>query len=192
MGKGRLKKAFKRAEEKAKKGLHNIIDTAKKAAGDIGFNALLPFRGVMVAALNKQGVPVAPKDRISKVALLFHDKVIRKKSHLDYTKYDHVDEAGNTDEAAAGLNKSMPVSPTDIVKIVLDFIKNLKNKKSKGEKLTPEEEQILSASENVSAKIDAVTGKGEETSAGDWVKKYWPLLLILAALILFAVLKKKK
>ena len=175
--KHRLKNAIK----KAGKGFKHLAGNVLKAYETAGLAVLLPFKPLMVSALNKKGVPVSRKDKIGKIAVLFHDKVVANKQHLEYSHYEHLGE-----EIAFSAGKQ-------IVQAVIDFIQRLKDKKERGETLTPDESNILAHSDKVETVIDKATTEAETNKAKNWfVEFWWVWVLIIAALILMYVNKGKK
>lgn len=170
MAKGRIKK-------KIKEKIKEVKDKASNAVAKAKYSVLLPFKGVMVKALKQKGFPVSNATKIEKLAPMFADIIIRKKTKIDFLEYEHLDVPPEVAEAAAPA----------IIDLILSFIQGLKNKKDRGEKLTPDEENILNGAEKVAdaAKDAAASG------AKNWFADLWFVWVAVIALLLFFAFKKK-
>jgi len=164
--KGRIKSAVKKAKDKTKATVKKLKDVG-------GYAPLLPFKGVMVAALKRKGENVSLSTKMDKLAPLFRDVIIRKKTTRNYG--DLYLESLAEDEIMA------------IVREVLDFVKTLANRKKNNERLSEDEKEIVESSEKVAQDI---TVKGTE-AGGNWFKDNMVIVLGVAAVVLFLLFRKK-
>ena len=166
MAKGRIKKAIKKAKDKTKA-------TVKKLKENGGYAPLLPFKAIMVAALKKKGESVKLSTPMSKLAPLFRDVIVRKKTTRNYG--DLYLESLAEEEIIA------------IVREVMDFIKSLTKKKENNERLSEEEKEIVEEGEKVAKDISE---KGTE-AGGNWFADNKMIIIGAAAVVLFLVFRKK-
>ena len=170
MAKGRLKGKVKAAIKKAKDKTKSTVKTLKQVGG---YAPLLPFKGVMVSALKSKGEDVSMSTKMDKLAPLFRDVIIRKKTTRNYG--DLYLESLAEDEIIA------------IVREVLDFVKTLAKKKQNNERLSEDEKKIVEQAEKVA---DDVKEKGLE-SGGNWFADNKIIIIAVAVVVLFLVFKKK-
>ena len=152
-----------------------IKDKIKSAANKVGYARLLVFKPVLVQALKKKGAKVSMSTKMDVLVPMFKDVVIDKKAVLNYDDYNCIEHVA--EEAADA-----------IVTLVLEFIKNLKAKKDKGEPLSPDEQNILDASEKVAESVK----DGAKEAGKDWFFDMWYLWVAVAALLIYFAVKKKK
>jgi hypothetical protein len=154
-----------------------IKDKIKGVVKKVGYARLLVFKPVLVAALKKKGARVSMSTKMEELVPMFKDVVIDKKAVLNYEDYDCLEHV------------VPPQAVEGIVQVVLEFIKQLKAKKEKGEKLTEEEQAVLDGAE-VEADKEM---KGENASTDkNWLKDFWYIWVALAVLLVYFVVKKKK
>lgn len=166
--KGRIKSAVKKATDKTK-------STVKKLKQVGGYAPLLPFKPVMVNILKSKGESVSMATKMDKLAPLFRDVVIRKKTTRNYG-----------DLYLESLAEEEIIS---IVREVLDFIKSIAKKKQDNERLSEDERKIVEQSEKVADEIKE-NGTGAKTDS-NWFKDNMIVILGAAAVILFLVFRKK-
>lgn len=164
--KGRIKAAIKKATDKTKSTVKKLKDTG-------GLAVLLPFKQVMVNALRKKGESVSMSTKLDKLVPLFHDRIILKKTKINYEDLEHI-------SAAAVLT---------LVPVVLGFIQELLKRKKEGKAISEEESEILKDAER-SAK-DVAEEKITDEREKNWFKDNMVVILGAAAVILFLVFRKK-
>jgi hypothetical protein len=169
MARRKLKDIIKGAKDKVK-------DKLKPLAQKLGYSKLLVFKPVLVQALKKKGAKVSMSTKMEVLVPMFKDVVIDKKAVLNYDDYNCLEHVG-ADEVEI------------VVQMVLDFIKNLKAKKDKGEPLSKEDEDVLDGAEKEAEK----EMKGENASTDkNWLKDFWYIWVALAVLLIYFAVKKKK
>lgn len=174
-GGGIVKRTTKKLIGRAKDKLKNLGQNSKYAL-------LLPFKGLMFAALKAKGVKT-PNNDISTISRAFFQVIIKKQPYV----------ASNYEEENID-----PVTISMIVKTVINFIKGLKKKKEEGEVLTGEEETILNDAEKIAEEVeDAGNALQSRTTSdggfdiGQFMKDYG--VIIFAVVIAgFFILKGKK
>jgi hypothetical protein len=166
------KKAAKKAVRKDK--LEGFKDKLAQGVEKIGKIAVLaPFRGLMINQLNEKGIKTETGGKFSKetdlseIASAFYNNVIRKGQTQNFVL------------SAAALS--------GIISGVLSFFKMLKKKKEEGGTLTPSEEKMVTAAEQVSEKAAEIEKDYTEEGIGELIMKYW---WVLAAVGLLFILKK--
>lgn len=164
--KGRIKAAIKKAKDKTK-------STVKKLKEVGGYAPLLPFKPVMVSILKSKGEDVNLSTKMDKLAPLFRDVIIRKKTTRNYG-----------DLYLESLAEEEIVS---IVREVLDFIKTLAKKKQDNERLSEDERKIVEQSEKVA---DDIKENGTK-AGGNWFKDNMIIIIGAAAVVLFLAFRKK-
>ena len=164
--KGRIKKAVQKAKDKTKSTVKKLKDTG-------GLAVLLPFKQVMVNALKKKGENVSMSTKMDKLVPLFHDRIILKKTKINYEDLEHI--------AAAAVLALVPV--------VLGFIQELIKRKKEGKAVNEEEAEILKDAERSADEI-AVKGTDADVS-GNWFKDNMVIIIGAAAVILFLAFRKK-
>ena len=154
-----------------------IKEKIKGAVKKVGYARLLVFKPVLVQALKKKGAKVSMSTKMEVLVPMFKDVVIDKKAVLNYDDYNCLEHVG-ADEVEM------------VVGLILDFIKKLKAKKDSGEKLSPEEEEVLAGAEKEAEK--EMKGEGKDDGDKNWLKDFWYIWVALAVLLVYFVVKKKK
>lgn len=168
MGKGRIKRFVKNLKD-------NVNKAAKTGGQNLGYAPLIPFKPLMVNALKKKGENVKLSTPMSKLAPLFRDIIVRKKTTRNYA--DLYLESLAEEEIIA------------IVREVLDFVKTLAKKKEDNERLSEDEKDIVNEGEKVA---DDIKEKGTVSVAGgNWFADNKMIIIGAAAVILFLVFRKK-
>ena len=164
--KGRIKTAIKNVKDKTKSTVKQLKDTG-------GLAVLLPFKQVMVNALKKKGENVSMSTKMDKLVPLFHERIILKKTKVNYEDLEHI--------AAAAVLALVPV--------VLGFIQELIKRKKEGKAVNEEEADILKDAER---SADEIKEKGTDADAGgNWFKDNMVIIIGAAAVILFLAFRKK-
>ncbi|NBP69726.1 MAG: hypothetical protein EBR30_21065 [Cytophagia bacterium] len=165
--KGKLKAAVKKVKDKTKQ-------TAQKLKDVGGLAPLLPFKQVMVNALKRKGENVSMSTKMDKLVPLFNDRIILKKTKVNYENLENV--------SAAAL---LPLVP-----VVLGFIQDLLKRKKEGKQINEDEAEILKDSERAAQDVaqEKIT---DERSTDNWFKDNMIVIVGAAAVILFLVLRKK-
>jgi hypothetical protein len=163
---GRIKSAVKKAKDKTKSTVKKLKDTG-------GYAPLLPFKAIMVTALKRKGENVKLSTPMNKLAPLFRDVIIRKKTTRNYGDLYLENIA---EEEIIGL-----------VREVMDFIKTLVKRKENNERLSEEEKEIVTEGEKVAEDIKV---KGTD-AGGNWFKDNMVIILGAAAVVLFLLFRKK-
>jgi hypothetical protein len=160
-----------------KKTASNIVKKASsvlKDAGDIAkYAVLLPFKPMMVSVLKKKGEGVNLSTPMKTLAPLFYERVILKKTKVNYESYENLD----------------PVSIGAIIGAILDFIKGLQKSKDEGQPLDAEQTDILSKSNEAATEV--VKTESEVTLKSNWFKENKFLVIGVLAVIVFVAIKKK-
>lgn len=172
MAKGKLKGKIKKAVQKAKDKTKSTVKQLKQVGG---YAPLLPFKPVMVNILKSKGESVSMATKMDKLAPLFRDVVIRKKTTRNY---------GNL-----YLESLAEEEIISIVREVLDFIKTIAKKKQDNERLSEDERKIVEQSEKVADEIKE-NGTGAKTDS-NWFKDNMVIIIGAAAVILFLAFRKK-
>lgn len=124
MAKGRGRAKIKKLAGKVKKAVKGV-------ANGIVFAPLIPFRGFMEKQLNKAGVK--PKDKMSDLVEQFFNTIIKKKGGANFAG----DECF---EHSFEIQENLVEDIVSVVKSIVDFFKNSKNKRDKGEATELEKE----------------------------------------------------
>jgi hypothetical protein len=164
--KGRIKSAVKKVKDKTKATVKKLKDTG-------GLAVLLPFKQTMVNALRKKGENVSMSTKMDKLVPLFHERIILKKTKINYEDLEHI--------AAAAVLALVPV--------VLGFIQELIKRKKEGKVMNEEDAEILKDAER-SAEDISVKGTDAKTES-NWFKDNMVVILGAAAVVLFLVFRKK-
>ena len=157
---------WKRMAAKYKQLTSNVSGVVSNVTQGVSISLLAPFRYLMTKSLAKKGYIVKSLDSLSKVAVLFNDLVIMNKQHYDLRNYErynleHADapaKEGIDPEVIKAIVSAFP--PDQLAKLaknVLDYIKNLINKKRNGEQLTPDEAAIVEQAENPTVETEGVS-----------------------------------
>lgn len=170
------KKSERKAHREEKK-----TERKEKRKERVGYAKLLIFKPVIVAALKKKGARVSMSTKMDKLVPMFKDIVIEHKNVVNYEDYEKPFTNSFEEHLAEADAAEM------VVKIVLDFIAKLKEKKDKGEKLTPDEENILNGAEKVA---DAAK-EGAASASKSWFADLWYIWVAVIALLIFVAVKKK-
>lgn len=176
--KSKAEKAEKKSKRKEarKDKMEGFKDKLSQGVEKIGKIAVLaPFRKIMINRLNEMNIKNEAGQKFSKdtdlaeIASSFYENVIRK----GQTK------TKNFVLSAAALS--------GIISGVLSFFKMLKKRKEEGETLSPSEEKMVTAAEQVSEKAAEIEKDYTEEGIGELLMKYW---WVLAAVGLLFILKK--
>jgi hypothetical protein len=141
---------------KAKKLVKKAILAPAKAAQ---FAVLIPFRPAMEKMLKTRGVN--PAKKFSEVIKQFHDTVLKKNFE---NQISNADEYGVIFDSQENLVDDVAGG---IITAILEFFKRIKDKKKNGEKLTPEEEKIAAAAENIDTAVREAARDGIEETIGE-------------------------
>lgn len=137
-------------------GLKNLANGIKNGLGKVGqalsnvgqsvaWAPVMPFKGIMVRALNKRGVTnISKNDEISKVAQTFYNVIIKKQKNYETLE--------NLDPVTIGL----------IVKAIIGFISAINDKKKSGQRLSEGESDFLEGAENAA---DTITNELQKTGS---------------------------
>jgi hypothetical protein len=156
---------------KVGKGVKKIA----KEAGKIAFAPLLPFKLAMKQVLKEKGVN-ADEMKMNELVQTFHSVIIEKKGNYEIQNYEHLG-----DDVIAS-----------VISGIIAYFKNLKKRKEAGEKLTPAEEKALKTAEDTTGQaIEDIKEEGKQELMS---KSYIPIIIIavIAVILLFTFLKKKK
>jgi len=174
-GKSKLGKALQKVSTVAKKVAKTVTKGAKGIIKIASFPVLLPFKAGMTGILKSKGI--TPQNDISKLAQQFHSVIIEKKSSYEVYEPEHI----------------APMVVGSIINAVIGYFKSLKDKKDKGEVLSPAEEKALANAEAVTSQtIEAVKDEATNEVAK---KSFMPLIIgAIVALVVIAllVMKSKK
>ena len=160
MAKGKVKAFVNRNAKSIGKDL-------KKVAG---FTVLLPYKLVMQKILDNRKIKYNKSD-ISDIAVKFYTQVLGK--NLNYEK---------------GVEHFVLTAATVaiILPAIIDFIKSIANKKKEGKPLSKEEQDVLDVAEKEAKKLN----EPEKESKGLGELFSDPLVLFIAALVLFMIVKR--
>lgn len=115
----------------------------KNAASYTVLAPLRPLRGMMMKALKKEGVYVDKRTSLIDVTNRFYNNIVIKKSK---NKLDEIDVYNYEQE-------NIEPALTAIVTGIISFVKSIKDKKKRGEKLNKSEELIAKGTEEAEKKI---------------------------------------
>jgi hypothetical protein len=166
-----------------KKGRKQIGSVLKGAAGVSVLLPLVPLRGMMIKALNKEGIVATKRTSTVDLANRFYKNIVQKHDK----SYDDMDI--NTippDHVAAAIGI--------VVTAIISFIKNIKKRKADGEKLSKAEELVAAGTEEAEAKIND-SAKGEAaTEVGTALlfdRKTQLIILAVVAVALYFMFRKR-
>ncbi len=150
------KKSRQALAAKVKAKVNKVGQAIKKAAvkvihvaEDIPFAPLLPFKPIMVRALDEK--KVEHTDKLHDIALKFLKHVVQTHHFEEYASYF---EEGNGSLHLEGYDADGVVGiATDIVKAVIDYIRQLRAKKQAGEQMTEEEAKVLAQAETIATPL---------------------------------------
>ena len=175
--------AKKKRKTKAGKALKKVTKAVGKTAKAIAkevkkgatITALLPFALPMATILKAK--KIKPEKNISKLAQQFHAVVIEKASSYEIVEPEHL----------------MAEVATSIISAIINFFKQLKQKKDSGEKLTKTEEKAVELADKA---IDDVIEPVSETIKSEAkeemkIASFTPLIIIIVILLLLSMKKKK-
>lgn len=137
------------------------------AAQSKGFIVLAPYKQVMRAILKKRGHQTSNNASIKDITLLFYDAVIRGIKNFNYNHYSeygrqHIDASsaiatgGSIGIAAATGGVIPPAATKGIIEAILNWFKNIGNKKAQGQPLQEEEKMAAEADQKIEEKGIAV------------------------------------
>lgn len=186
-GQKRIKR-IKRRQKAVKKGARKVGRAAKKVGRAAALAPLIPLKGMMVGALRAKGVKVSMKTRMNTLASKFYNEIVRKKSgyeglapiDLDLESVDHVAPL------AAG-----------VVTAIIEFIKNSKNKKERGEKLSKVEAQVVKGTEQAEKQLQEKARTEASREVGEKIlfdpKSQMTIVLVILGVIVatFVIAKRK-
>jgi protein-tyrosine-phosphatase len=168
--------------KRAKKSPAQKAVKRKRAAGVLLY-PLAPFRPFMVKALQKDGLKITGKGRKQKLngkPVTLYDVVLLFKKHvIDNQPYTGNFNENIVTELSAGLIQS-----------IIKFIKDLVNKKKRGEKLSPREETLVDAYEKTEDRINEAARGEVNEGIGEFLTNN-ALYIAIALIALFFLLKKK-
>lgn len=177
-----------KAKENVKKAVSTVADKAKELAKK-GANAslyipLLPLRLIMTTALKNKGVTNPPKD-IGELAFMFHKRVIKGENTYSF------DEASlyNSDNVDNYNHFIEPATITVIVTAIIQWVKKIKEKKDNNQPLDKEEQVVAEKIDEVEKELDQKIETAEAPK--NWFKDNLPLILIVGAVIVFLIVRKK-
>lgn len=186
--KTKVKTATKKAGETIKTAVKSVKDEAiklaKKGANAGLFIPLLPLRVVMVTALKRKGVSNPPKD-IGELAHMFYTRVVKGQNTYSFDE----SKLYNTDNVDNYSNIVGEDAIIMIVKEVIAYIKKIRAKKEAGEPLNSEEQAIEEIASKEEEKIENTVATADAPK--NWFKDNLPLILIVGAVIVFLVVRKK-
>lgn len=182
MAKGRLKNKIKDKVQKAKDKVNKAKDKVKNLSAKVQYAKLLPFKPIMVKALKNKGMPVSMATKMEKLVPLFTDVIIKKKTKQNFEDYEPMNTYGD-----AHLEHLAAEAAQAAVDFILSFIKQLKDKKDRGEALSPDEQNILEGAEKVADAAEDAAKSG----AKNWFADLWYIWVALIALLLIFAVKKK-
>jgi hypothetical protein len=162
--KGKIKAAVKKAKDKTKSTVKQLKDTG-------GLAVLLPFKQTMVNSLKRKGENVSMSTKMDKLVPLFHERIILKKTKVNYEDLEHI--------AAAAVLALVPV--------VLGFIQELIKRKKEGKAMNEEDAEVLKDAEKSAEEIKE---KGTE-AGGNWFADNKMIIIGAAAVVLFLLFRKK-
>lgn len=185
---GKVKEKAKEVAKKVEKAVENVKDKAKelakKGANAALFIPLLPLRLVMVTALKKKGVSNPPSD-IGELAHMFYTRIVKGQNTYSFEE----SKMFNTDNVDNYSNIVGEETIVLIVKEVIAYIKKIRAKKEAGQPLNAEEQAIEEIASKEEAKIEQEVATAEAPK--NWFKDNLPLILIVGAVIVFLVVRKK-
>lgn len=180
-----------------KSGLTNAKDKVSNINLNLslGFNALLPFKSTMLRALKRKGVAgLKDTDSIKKIALMFFNVIVSGKSSLDYAffeQFNHAEEDGNYTDTGSELiteaGESIPYLA--IITSIMNYIKNIFQKKDNGSTLNPDEAAIA---EDAASDIDDVELDENGQPMQPMTEKTWfkALVAVLVLVVIVFIIKK--
>jgi hypothetical protein len=139
-----------KGREKIKKLAGKVKKAVKGAAQGIVFAPLIPFRGFMEKQLKKAGA--VPKKKMSEIAEQFFNTIIKKKGGSNF-------EGDETFEHSFECPENLVEDIVSIVKSIVGFFKNSKEKKEKGTATELEKEAAQEKDD-----VDEATKEAEKTT----------------------------
>lgn len=166
--KARVKKATSKVKVVTKKIKGGVKQRLSNIAKSKGFIVLAPYKQVMRAILKKRGHAVSNSASIQVVATMFNDVVIKGKAHFDYNYYNKLQHVSEVESglAAKGLSYGLQVATggtvsstatVGIIQNILNWFKNIGNKKAQGQALSEEETLAAEEDEKIEAKGEIAT-----------------------------------
>lgn len=204
--KNRNKWICKSVVNPVKKAASNVVKKAQSVLKDAGDNIkyapLLPFKPMMVAVLKKKGEGVNIQTPLKTLAPLFYQRVVQKKTKINYEELESLDFLyyEDLDPATMGLVKEgvnregakAELGIQTIVNLILSFIKGKQEDKEAGAPQTEEDANIVKLSNDAASEV--VTTESQVTltsSTANWFKQNKVLVIGVLAVVVFLVLKKK-
>lgn len=147
------------AVDNASQGLKNKISNAASSGS---FAVLAPYKPLMILALKSKGHSVSNSDSIKDISLLFYQSVIQNRQSFDFRK-QHLDPTDTSSLLVNPVDGSKnPVSPSQVKTIILQvvsYIKNVIDKKTAGQSLTPTEQVVYNQDQAASANYGVQVAK---------------------------------
>lgn len=186
MAKGKIKAKLKKAVQKVKQAAKKVASKTK----DVAFAPILPFKGVMRKALDRKGIKYDPNSLSQIAALFVHHVVKGNYGHFNYNLLYNGPQHRMYIDGDTPQNIVADVALT-LVTTIINYLKNLKEKKDSGQPLTADEEQVLDAAGKVADQVVAVSGDVAEDTIAGMVKDFifsWKggLTLVLLVMLLLA------
>jgi hypothetical protein len=166
---------------------------SRKRAASVLLYPLAPFRPFMVKALQKDGLKISGKGRKQRLngkpVTLLDVVALFKKHVIDDQPYtgNYFSETEHVAAAAAGPALDITAG---FVRSIIQWIKDLINKKKRGEKLTPKQEAIVDAYEKTEDQINAAARGEVNEGIGEFITKNY-IYIAVALVALYFLLKKK-
>lgn len=182
-----IKKNVVKAKENVKKAVGTVAkqvgELAKKGANALLYAPLLPLRIIMTTALKNKGVTNPPKD-IGELGFMFHKRVIKGENTYSF------DEASlyNSDNVD-NYNHIEPATITVIVTAIVNWVKKIKEKKENNQPLDKEEQVVAEKIDEVEKELDQKIETADAPK--NWFKDNLPLILVVGAVIVFLIVRKK-
>lgn len=189
---------IKKAVQNVKKVSIKVVSKGKNVVKNLPFATLLPFKGIMKNHLSKKGIKV--NDDLANISVAFAKSVTGGQHFYNPNMYDEnpiMDFEGavfRKDPNQFSIGEDVAIAAAKaVINAVLEYFKQLKDKKNRGEKLTEDEQNLLDKTEKAT---QAVIDAGVDTGMNA-VKDFlfsWKGGLLLLGIIAGAVLlfSKKK
>lgn len=129
---------------------------------------LLPFKGMMIKALNRQGIAASKKDKMKELVTKFLKHIVRKEAPQFYPE-SAVNKLEVTPEDAE--HAAIGAIIGTIIDAVKRFVQFLKDKKKSGEPLTSSQEDILVTADNAARQFEDYKREQVRHEIGGFVDK---------------------